>query len=217
MKLYEISSSSEENTFKSIANDLVAEYHKINMSLEKMTDDGHGDLLGRHCAARKSSWFAKWYPKIISSARALSNRSPAFSSIAKLSVTAYSSASGVDTNHSKMSAFKSYFENLQTALKVIGAENVWLRLRDADLKQQNLVEIGKKEIKDAYHSDKVTKPKSKHNELASSQSAAANNAVDTVIKTLPQNLQHAARQAVAKADNKLKALQDFVNGTQHSA
>ena len=38
--------SSHANIFRSVANSLILEIYKINISLEKMIDDGHGEELG---------------------------------------------------------------------------------------------------------------------------------------------------------------------------
>ena len=70
----------------------------------------------------------------------------------------------------------------------------------------------KKPTKAEYVSSVVDKQAKAHSDgISASQRAQAENVVNTMILTLPKDLQNRARQAVAKADNKILALKQFLD------
>lgn len=213
MKLFEISTEVSKHQFVSVVNGLVVELHNISISLEKMTDDGHGDILRRHVAARTARWFSNNFPTIHSSASALKSVDSSFKELAQIGVSSFTSSSGM-TGLTKSSGYETFLHYVYKALSKIGSSSVASRLQQANAKLDAMVEKGKEEYKQSRQVNKEIRVK---DDLKGKQSAAVEQMVNDVIKGLSPSLQHAARQAIGKSDNKLRALQDFLGRNGNGA
>lgn len=214
MKLFEISTESSKHRFISVVNGLVVELHNISMSLEKMTDDGHGDILKRHAASRTARWFSNNFPIIHSAADALKSIDPAFKHLSQIGVSTFTSSSG-KTNLTKHSGYELFLNYVYIALSKIGSSALASRLQQSVAKIDEIIDAGRKEYAESRPTANK-EPKVK-DDLKGKQSAAVEQMVNDVIKGLPASLQHAARQAVSKSDNKLQALQAFMKQNGNGA
>lgn len=207
MHLFEVSQEVSKNHFASVVNSLVVELHNISISLEKMTDDGHGDILRRHMASRTARWFSNNFPALFSAANSLSSLDKSFKDISHIGLTSFTSASG-KSDLTKSSGFDSFMSHVVRALTKIGKAETGAKLVAAYNKCMKLVEMGKVEQQQAASFNKERKVK---DDLKGKQLNAVEQMVNDVIKNLPPSIQHLARQAVSKSDNKLQALQAFLN------
>lgn len=213
MKLVEVSQEVSKNQFLSVVNSLVVELHNISMSLEKMTDDGHGDILRRHMASRTARWFSTNFPTLMSAADSLKSLDPSFKAIAHIGVSSFTSSSG-KTDLTKSSGYETFMHYVQIALKKLDRASTASKLQAAYDKCMKLVEMGKVEQQQAAQFSKEKKVK---DDLKGKQNSAVEQMINQVIKGLSPALQHAARQAVNKSDNKLQALQAFMNANKIGA
>lgn len=213
MKLFEISQEVSKNQFLSIVNSLVVELHNISMSLEKMTDDGHGDILRRHMASRTARWFSTNFPTLLSAANSLKSLDSSFKGIAHIGVSSFTSSSG-KTELTKSSGYETFMHYAQIALKKLDRPGTAAKLQQAYDKCMSLVEAGRVEQAQSATFNKERKVK---DDLKGKQNNAVEQMINTVIKGLDPSLQHAARLAVTKSDNKLQALQSFLDANKNGA
>lgn len=213
MKLVEISQEVSKNQFLSIVNSLVVELHNISMSLEKMIDDGHGDILRRHMASRTARWFSNNFPTMISAANSLKSLDSSFKGIAHIGVSSFTSSSG-KTDLTKSSGYETFLHYVQIALKKLDRQSTATKLQAAYDKCMSLVEAGKAEQEQAASFNKERKVK---DDLKGKQNDAVEQMINQVIKGLSPTMQHSARLAVSKSDNKLQALQAFLNANKIGA
>lgn len=206
MKLFEISQEVSKHQFVSVINGLVVELHNIAMSLEKMTDDGHGDILRRHMASRTARWFSNNFPTLLSAANSLTSVDSSFKGISHIGLTSFTSSSG-KSDLTKSSGYEKFMHFVVIALNKLGKGQVASKLTAAYDKCMKLVEMGKAELRQAADFTKERKVK---DDLRGKQVNAVEQMVNDVIKGLPDSIQHLARQAVSKSDNKLQALQTFL-------
>lgn len=206
MKLFEISTEVSKNQFISTIGSLIPELHAISGSLEKMIDDGHGDIVRRHLRSREARWFSNNFPTILSSANSLKQIDPVFSKIAKIGVTGFTSSSG-NSDLTKSNGFKDLMGLVFPALGKVGASALGIKLQQALTKCDRLIAAGAAEQQEAKDFAKPKEPKS---DLPGKQFSAIEELINQTIKSLPADLQHQARQVVSKSDNKLKALQAFM-------
>ncbi|BDR26240.1 hypothetical protein RVBP17_2830 [Pseudomonas phage sp. 30-3] len=193
--------SSHANIFRSVANSLILEIYKINISLEKMIDDGHGDILDRQVVCRKGTWFSKNYYIISSSAKELVSLSPAFIEISNITVSAYTSGALKNNPLSKMKGFDKYMHNVGDALTAINSSKLANKLFKSIEEQNIIVDKGREEyalsqslIKENCHTNKGMQYKQ------------LEEIINTYIRQLPEHLQHEARNRIRKSDKKLKSL-----------
>lgn len=213
MKLVEISQEVSKNQFLSIVNSLVVELHNISMSLEKMMDDGHGDILRRHMASRTARWFSNNFPTMISAANSLKSLDPSFKGIAHIGVSSFTSSSG-KTDLTKSSGYETFLHFVGLALKSLDRASTATKLQQAFDKCMRLVADGKAEQQQAASFNKERKVK---DDLKGKQNDAVEQMINSVIKGLSPALQHGARLAVSKSDNKLQALQAFLDANKNGA
>lgn len=213
MKLFEISQEVSKNQFLSVVNSLVVELHNISMSLEKMTDDGHGDILRRHMASRTARWFSNNFPTLLSAANSLKSVDQSFKGIAQIGVSSFTSSSG-KTDLTKSSGYENFLHFAQLALKALDRPSTAAKLQQAYDKCMSLVAAGRAEQKQAAAFSQDRKVK---DDLKGKQNAAVEQMINTVIKGLSPAAQHAARLAVSKSDNKLQALQAFLDANKNGA
>lgn len=211
-QLDEISKEASVSTFMSLVSSLTVEMFDIAHMLQRMVEAGTGDSMGRSFAGRKSRWFTANGPRMQSVASTLKSMSPAFKQIADIKTSAYAASSKLN-KHTNNDAARQLIDLIPTALKAIGNSPAGRKLTTAvdkceqiisDYKLSNAVE------QKAYGTPKsdIETPKS---DLMGDQYSAVEMATNDIIKALPSDLQHPARQAVSKADNKLQVLKAFLS------
>lgn len=206
MKLAEISNEVSAERFKSVIRDLVSNTYRINGILEDMISRGTGDAVRRTAAGLNARWFSANYPTLQSTAMALRSVNKNFDVIAKVPVNAYL---GGDKGTSKGQGFRITQAALQGALASIGGADLFSKYVAAVAKTDALIESGKEPAAD------LTAPKQPaavdpRKAVVGSQNSQVEMIVNQAIKDMPAELQHEARAAVSKADNKLVALQQFM-------
>lgn len=208
MLLQEISAASSKQQFVSLVNDLIVELYRTHSTLETMADNGHEPrMIKRHLGMRTSKWFSANFPVLLASAAALKSNSPAFTAISKIKVSALSADV---TSLTKQAGFQEFMTNAKAALTSISAASMYDKLRTAYDKCLSVVERVAAEVTPPTPS---AKPTAQPN-IRGSQQQAVEELVNGMIANLPIEMQHEARRAVSKADNKLKALQAFLSSTQ---
>ena len=131
----------------------------------------------------------------------------AFTAISKVKVSALSADV---TSLTKQAGFQEFMTNAKAALTSISAASMYDKLRTAYDKCLSVVERVAAEVTPPTPSAKhTTQPN-----IRGSQQQAVEELVNGMIANLPIEMQHEARRAVSKADNKLKALQAFLSSTQ---
>lgn len=206
MKLVEISNEVSAERFKSVVRDLVSNTYRINGILEDMISRGTGDAVRRTAAGLNARWFSLNYPTLQSTAMALRSVNKNFDVIAKVPVNAYL---GGANGTSKGAGFRITQAALQGALASVGGAELYQKYVAAVAKTDSLIENGmaKDEPVAAPKQPAAVDPRKA---VVGSQNSQAEMIVNQAIKDLPTELQHEARAAVGKADNKLVALQQFM-------
>lgn len=206
MKLVEISNEISGERFKSVIRDLVSNTYRINGILEDMIQRGTGDAVRRTAAGLNARWFSLNYPTLQSTAMALRSVNKNFDVIAKVPVNAYL---GGANGTSKGQGFRITQAALQGALASVGGAELFSKYMAAVAKTDALIETGKAESTPAPE-PKAPAAVDPRKAVVGSQNSQAEMIVNQAIKDLPAELQHEARAAVGKADNKLVALQQFM-------
>lgn len=206
MKLVEISNEISGERFKSVIRDLVSNTYRINGILEDMIQRGTGDAVRRTAAGLNARWFSLNYPTLQSTAMALRSVNKNFDVIAKVPVNAYL---GGQNGTSKGQGFRITQAALQGALASVGGAELFSKYMAAVAKTEALIETGKAESTPAP-TPKAPAAVDPRKAVVGSQNSQAEMIVNQAIKDLPAELQHEARAAVGKADNKLVALQQFM-------
>lgn len=206
MKLVEISNEISGERFKSVIRDLVSNTYRINGILEDMIQRGTGDAVRRTAAGLNARWFSLNYPTLQSTAMALRSVNKNFDVIAKVPVNAYL---GGQNGTSKGQGFRITQAALQGALASVGGAELFSKYMAAVAKTDALIETGKAESTPAPE-PKAPAAVDPRKAVVGSQNSQAEMIVNQAIKDLPAELQHEARAAVGKADNKLVALQQFM-------
>lgn len=203
MKLIEISTDVSAERFKSVIRDLVSNIYKTNGIIEDMISRGTGDAAKRTANGMNARWFSANYPTLQSSAMALRGVNKNFDVIAKVPVNAFTDSG------SKGNGYRITVAAMQGALASIGGRELFDKYRAAYEKQQNLLDgIKEPEAAPAPKAPAALDPKKA---VQGSQRDQVEAIVNMTIKNLPDALQHEARAAVNRADNKLVALQQFMN------
>lgn len=191
--------SAAANTFTSIAHDLIALLAQLKSSafdqLEQGTEPGTVTYLFK---GRLSKWYSQNHMKIIASAQTLAGNQSNLAFIGKITVSAYSSGSGM-TNLTKGSAFKTYLELLPAAMAEIGQLSLGKRVtQDFDAVVVMIENHGKSSV--------ARSKQRKSKTLVSAQIEAANAVYEQILSTQHDDRRHELREKTRKSDNKLVAL-----------
>ena len=203
MKLIEISTDVSAERFKSVIRDLIANIFKVNGIIEDMISRGTGDSARRTANGMNARWFSANYPTLQSTAMALRSVNKNFDVIAKIPVNAF-----LEAGTSKGTGYRITVAAMQGALASIGGRELFAKYVAAFEKQENLL-AGAKTPEPAA----APKPAARQDPkkaMQGSQRDQVEAIVNATIKDLPAALQHEARAAVSKSDNKLLALQKFM-------
>lgn len=221
MKLFEISIESNKAGFSSLVINIISAIYKANITIEDMIANGTAKFAKRAAGSQMSRWFSQNYPKVHSTAAALKDLSPAFERIARIPVNAYTSGTaGVSTKGGGIAVL---LDEIPAALAALGREDLTERLNDALRKQASLIASGQdpKGSKSGDAADdflntgmgQKSAAAQARDDLEQSkgrQQSQVQELINRQIETFPADLQHAARQAVNRADNKIAALQTFM-------
>lgn len=191
--------SAAAHTFASIAHDLIALIAQLKASahdqLEEGTDTGTVAYLFK---GRLSKWYSTNHMRIIASAQTLARRESNLAHIGKITVSAYTSGSGL-TKMTKGAAFKNYLELLPQATAEIGKIELGQRVtRDFDEVVSLIENFGKSSVA------RSKQRKDKTCEIA--QHEAANAVYEQILSTHHDDRRHELREQTRKSDNKLVAL-----------
>lgn len=207
MKLFEISVDVSATRFKSVIRDLIANVHKTNAIVQDMIERGTGDSAKRTANSMNARWFTTNYPTLQSSAQTLKSVNKNFDVIAKIPVNAY--LGGGESGTSKGQGYRVAVAALQGALKAIDGADLFAKYQEAYAKQERLLASA------APKEDPVAAPKAPaaadpRKAALGAQISQIEAIINATIKDLPAALQHEARTAVNRSDNKLAALQQFM-------
>lgn len=187
------------HVFRSTFNQLCTELHSLVGTLEDMSAKGHAaHALSRQRAGREALWFAKHGPCVIRAARELQAMDDSFKVIADIRLNAFTSASGLAST-TKHEGYKALVEHGTRALSLLGATGTLNQLVSLMERCTAIVEASK-----------APEPTVERSHTRGQQYAAVERVVAEILAELPEAQRHAARQAIAKSDNKLKALNAFL-------
>ncbi|MEG0063113.1 MAG: hypothetical protein RR740_00775, partial [Pseudomonas sp.] len=178
--------SSAALTFTSVTHDLTATIAQLRSAAQDQLERGLEPATVNYLfKGRISKWYSVNHAKIVSSARSNARKGSALEVIGKLTVSAYSSSSGM-SNLTKGAAFKEYLEALPAAMNELSNPDLGRRAaRDFDA----VVNM----ITDAGEAPETRTAKRKEKTLLSAQRAAANAAYEHLLSAQSDEKRHELR------------------------
>lgn len=191
--------SSAAHTFTSIARDLIALLAQLKSSAIDQLEQGTEPAVVSYLfKGRVSKWYSQNHMRIIATAQMLARRESNLAYIGKITVSAYTSGSGL-TKMTKGAAFKSYLELLPQAMSEIGYVELGQRAaQDFD----TVVSLIEQHGKASTARSKQRKDKT----IISAQRETANALYEELLSTQHDEVRHALREQTRRSDNKLVAL-----------
>lgn len=187
------------HTFISIAHELTALIAQLKSAAQDQLEQGTEPATVSYLfKGRVSKWYSQNHMKIIATAQSLARRESNLSQIGKITVSAYTSSSGM-TALTKGAAFKSYLELLPKAMAEIGHADLG---RDVIRRFDEVTTMIETHGQSSVARSKQRKDKT----LVSAQQVAANAAYEQLLSAQSTEKRHELREKTARADNKLVAL-----------
>jgi hypothetical protein len=202
---------SQKLKFLSIANTLIRELGSINDNSEMRDKAGEDDIPKFAKKGQLSRQFKQNHQDLIGAARDLLKTVPSsnLKRMIKLPTTAFTSGSK-NTSIKNSETMMQSMILLRDALKDMGEMELHHKL-EAELNRFEDSQAAAKRSSKAANTAGLEKRNAELRNMQSKQRSQVEQIVVSVIETLPKHLQHEARQVVARSDNKLTDLENFLN------
>lgn len=191
------------HTFTSIAHELTALLAQLKSAAQGQLEEGTEPATVSYLfKGRVSKWYSQNHMKIIATAQSLARRESNLAHIGKITVSAYTSSSGM-TALTKGAAFKNYLDLIPAAMAEIGHVELG---REVVRRFDEVVTMIENHGKSSVARSKQRKDKT----LVSAQRATANALYEELLSAQHDDLRHALREQTARSDNKLVALMKLI-------